>query len=678
MMTTRAVKALLARIVKVANEQGDEHSYIATSQLSTPIHAEHIEVLSAPDGAFVSDEALAAAVELSKMVNCVQDGSPSYRHPASVGSSFVSDVYKKAVGKSEDDPVVRGTIEWANLPLSPQQEEELKRAESILYVDPPLGRTEQYLQFSTLRYEIISQIGARSELRLALAQAEEAEKDSIQDRLEVIEAALTANRDLFSALDALHGISAAERIYNSIKSAGFPSKFERAHDLLHDPAFEITNPISNETHCPAAFFPNKLTEENWIPIRLTRAEIAATGVGGDESLPDLPRVAQQLEVNDDALDLVELEVQVLHVDRFWMWSALFENRQWRFRSGVEPFSTGEPDGQGQLPGFVTGLIFARNLRLTGRKNMVSSTGSVHLGQLKFQPLNTKTALKIIQPQLKPLSVSAAPVLTREATETPVLAARPARSSKPAANFTRINLPVTNISSLVRTVVTVRTVDSSERPLAGVSVTLTNLESGLKLKNSSAKNGAVVFRLPAEGNYVISAAKEGYKTFKDERRLTDQSSFTVRLEPLIPSALLSTIISSSSLVGTIPTMVTGTTVTVKLRKRSDDNSLQPLDVDAEVAAINRRTGERLRQTVAAGKDAVFNNLAREKFEINVFCAVYQPEGSTSQQVNVATVQQLEFVFKPRTIMQSDDTFLFGFLCYRTPLSPNPNPNADFGG
>jgi hypothetical protein len=123
---------------------------------------------------------------------------------------------------------------------------------------------------------------------------------------------------------------------------------------------------------------------------------------------------------------------------------------------------------------------------------------------------------------------------------------------------------------------------------------------------------------------------------------------------------------------------GNTVTVKLRKRDDDGLLKPLDVPAEVVAINRRTQERRPQTVEAGQDAFFTNLATETYDIGVYCAVYESEGPTTRPVDPSTSPTLEFSFRPRTILQSNDTFLFGFLCYRTPLSPDPDPNAEFEG
>ncbi|MCB0166021.1 MAG: carboxypeptidase regulatory-like domain-containing protein [Anaerolineae bacterium] len=667
-MASKAAQALLARIVDIIDEHTDAHSYIATSHLSTPVQTEHIDVLSAPDGAFVSDEALAAAVELSKLVNCVQDGSPSFSHPASVGASFVTNVYKQAVS----------AIEFARMPLTAEQTAELQRAEAVLYVDAPFMLTDHYVQFAQLRVEVANQEVDRSETLRDLEQANEAEKESIEDRLEALDAALKANRTLLQALDTLHGITAAEKIYNGAQVAGFPPKFERAHDLLDDPAFEITNPLSNETHWPASFFPNHLTEENWIPIKLTRADIAAAGANGGNKLPALPQAAQELALNDDALDLVELEVQVLRVDRPWMWSSIFENRLWRFRPGVASLSYGQPHPVGQLPAFVTGLIFARNLRLSGRKNMVSKTGTVNFGLLRFNPITSAAALRLMTPRLKPFITPVKPISRPKSTASPVLNARLEALATPPANFTRLVMPITPLVSIMRIVVNGKTLDSSNKPVEGVDVTLIHSENGAKLQSQSDKKGDVVFRLPVEGTYTISATKQGFKPFNNRMHLKNGATLSVKMEPQPVTGINVFNLNNIPVITDLDMIIKlSNTITVKLRKRAGDNSLQALDVPVDVLAVNLRTRKRHRQTVEAGKDAVFKNLDKDNYSIYVHCAVYEREGAESQQVDARkTPKTIQFNFRPRTILQSTNTFLFGFLCYRTPCSPDPDPDADF--
>lgn len=650
-MTSKAARALLTRIVEVAGEHADERSYIATSRLSTPVHSEHIDVLSQSDGAFASAEALAAAVELSKLVDCVQDGSLSYSHPASVGASFVTNVYKN----------VASDIEFARAPLTTEQKADLERAEAILYLDAPFVRTEEYTQFAELRVEVASQEIDRAETERALQQANEAEKELVAERLEAIDTALQANRSLLAALDAQHGFTRAEETYNGAQVAGFPPKLDKALDMLGDPAFEITNPISNETHWPAAFFPNLLTEENWIPIKLTHADIASAGEAASGKLPDLPQAAQELALNDDAVDLVELEVQVLRVDRPWMWSGIFENKQWRFRPGVEPFSNGKPDAIGQLPAFVTGLIFARNLRLSGRKNMVGN-----MGTLKFKPLSSVSATTLVAPTLKLLAPA---IAAKPTTSKPTTA-----SVQPKSAFTiKRPMMLSTIVGIQRIVVSGKMVDNKNKPIDNVNVTLSDPKAGIVLKGKSDKKGNVVFRLAEEGTYVITANKKGFKTFKTRMRLGDGGNFKAVVEPQFGVNIAATVMQQQLMIAP----KAGNTLTVKLRKRDADGTLKPLDVPAQVVVFNSRTRERHPQNVKAGHNAVFSNLAKEKYNVSVHCAVYEPEGTASRHVDASKSPTLEFAFRTRTILQSEDTFLFGFLCYRTPRSPSPSKSADFG-
>ncbi|KAA3642023.1 MAG: carboxypeptidase regulatory-like domain-containing protein [Chloroflexi bacterium] len=647
-MASNAAKALLAKVVAITHEHADESSYIATSSLSTPLHTEHFDVLSEPDGAFVSPESLGAAVELSKLVNCVQDGSMTYQHPASIGATFVTDVYKQALRD----------IEFAHVPLSAEQHADYKRAEAILYVDAPFDRTASYMQFSDLRVEVTSQEVDRAETERTLQQANEAEKEVIARRLEEIERALQANSSLLGALDARHGFSNAEEIYQSATVAGFPPKMARAHDMLDDPTFELTNPDNNETHWPASFFPMTLAEGNWIPVKLTRADIARAGDLADDNLPALPQVTQGLELNDEALDLVELEIQVLRVDRPWMWSPLFTNHQWRFRTGQKLFSNGKPDFQGMLPAFVIALIVARNLRLSGRKDIISKLPdkrTTNIGSLVFKRI-----------------ASHEQHLTTTSVNFGTLSAEVTNKAEPKSIKPMVSL-VNNINRVQRVIIIGKTVDNKGNPVKDVHMTARDVKTGMEVEGTSNTKGNVMLRLGKEGKFIVTAAKKGFITFSNTQRFKNGDSFKAVLQPkFVAGFVLAQPVAPQILAAT----EIENSLTLNFRKQKGGAASMPLDVPVEVVLTNLVTKERHHKTVQAGEKAIFTKLANAKYDVTVHCAVYELIGPPSRVVSVPSTKKLEFTFRSRTILQSEDTFLFGFLCYITPLSPNPNPNAKF--
>lgn len=668
-MASQTATAIIAKIVEIAQDHvRDTRTYVATSPTSAPVLEEHIDVLSAPDGATASAGAVHAAVELSKLVDCVQDGSPVFQS-LSVGTAFVTDVYQQALR----------TIEFAQASMTPEQKEELERAESILYEDAPFVRTEAYAQFAELRVEIANQQIDRAENALAMEQADEAEREVIADRIDAIDATLEANRELLEALDTRHGFTEAEKVYESTLLSAFPPKYDRAHDMLGDPAFQLTSPISNETHWPARFFPAHLAEENWIPLKLRRDDINAVDTAVRDRLPEFPQAADDLELNDDAVDVVELDVQILHVDRPWLWSGLFENTQWRFRTGVEPLSDGQEPPSGRLPAFVAGLIFARNLRLSGKKTMVeagpASRALLRVGNFHFKPITAVHATPRVELRttVQPLMVS------RQPTATAARIQPMAERIQPTAAVTLHHPLRVRVTPSERVVVRGQAVDNSDQPLAGVTVTVRNQRTNLKMTHKSASNGSFVFRLPEEGTYQVTAAKQGFQPFSEQMHLRAQEQLQVKLKSQVVSNVRMINVAQPSVLAALRTTtivhILKKKLTVRLRKRTEEGQEEALDVPAEVVVINQASKKRHRLTAQPGNDVVFR-LVAGKYRVVAHCEVYEPIGQTARTVDLQSTDQLTFTYRPRTILQSEETFLVGFLCYRTPKSPDPDPNATF--
>jgi hypothetical protein len=126
---SKASAALLQAVADAALRiLEDESCYIATSPMSTPILAEHIDTLANPAAFVSSPGALTAAVQLSRIVDYVQDGGPVFDWQR-VGQDFVSNVY----------PRIKANVRFARAALSGKELEEFDRAQATLYREPPLG-----------------------------------------------------------------------------------------------------------------------------------------------------------------------------------------------------------------------------------------------------------------------------------------------------------------------------------------------------------------------------------------------------------------------------------------------------------------------------------------------------------------------------------------------------------
>ena len=241
MSGSKASAALLQAVADTALRiMEDESCYIATSPLSTPILAEHIDTLANPAAFVSSPGALAAAVQLSRMVDYVQDGGPVFDWQR-VGQDFVSDVY----------PKIKANVRFARAALSGKELEEFDHAQATLYKDPPWDETDNYAEYAKQKVQVALNRLQLLELQLELGSAAEAKKAVLRDRIAAIQASLKLQEDALKARDDLHRFEEALRIYQSAQQVGFPKSVEDASAMLGTPLAEISTPDGSETHLRA-------------------------------------------------------------------------------------------------------------------------------------------------------------------------------------------------------------------------------------------------------------------------------------------------------------------------------------------------------------------------------------------------------------------------------------------
>jgi Carboxypeptidase regulatory-like domain len=680
MSGSKASAALLQAVADAALRiMEDEHCYVATSPSSTPILAEHIATLADPAAYTSSPGALAAAVQLSRIVDYVQDGSPVFDWQR-VGQGFVSNVY----------PKIKANVRFARATLGGEELEEFDRAQAALYEDPPWVKTAAYARYAELKVQV--QLGKVQlwELQLELASADEDKKKALQERIAAIEAGLEVQESLLKSLDEHHRFEDALRIYQSAQLAGFPKSVEDAGALLGTPLAEIPTPDGVESHVRAVFSPNRIAEENWITVKVGRDQIRAADPANPLVPP--PRAGDRVApLDEEAIESIELDLQVFKVERFWLWDALFGNRLWTWETPDEPVSTGGQPPSGRLPAYTTAVIIARNLRVSGRNRLVDSAavGSqtpLQLATFRFaaptvdatgQTLRIAAQGRLVQPvALAQPAASLAPAAASLAigTRATVL---PADTRRLLARYASINLPV----------VQGRVVDAEDRPVADATVQAKDLGSGQVMVKTTAQNGEVSFELPAPATHEVTVTKPGYQPFTQQLPLQPGGQFAARLESQVQVQrvlLTRRSFDPRSPFWRLPVKVDWTRpttpqpavlhpLTVALTKAVADDRQEAMDVPVRVELADAQGVRQQVVTVDPGKDVAFN-LPPGRYQVSASCEVYDAAGPSSQSVDLAQAAGVAFAFRPRTILESRELYLLGFVCRRVPRSPDPHPDA----
>jgi hypothetical protein len=130
--------------------------------------------------------------------------------------------------------------------------------------------------------------------------------------------------------------------------AGFTNRFNRGAQVLRYVGGRVA---AYQT----AFAPqNALADACFRPFVLSRAEILAHRSRSEEALP-LHREVSELRFEFSAVTLL----------RPWFSPEVFESRFWKLQDGSEPLSDGRCPTRGLCPAYATGVVFARNLTLSG-------------------------------------------------------------------------------------------------------------------------------------------------------------------------------------------------------------------------------------------------------------------------------------------------------------------------
>ncbi|MEP0873831.1 carboxypeptidase-like regulatory domain-containing protein [Trichocoleus desertorum AS-A10] len=353
MSNKKASKALLSRLAEtVIEEFSQDDLYVAQVPPGVFLGKEHFQVLQKLASDRLDDpESLARLVEISRLVDCIQIDEKTITTPDTT-PGYLSERFSQ---------IVRN-VKFVRTSLDANEQRRYEQAQALLYEEPNIIKKTEYQDFCLLRADLEKKEVALTEMRLNREKATSPEEQSVlTGEITSFEALVKEKREAIDALDRVYNFRAAERIIDAA---------ERSVDQIPTPVLEmlssmnllkISDPISHATHIGCNFSPSHLSEDNWIPLKLTREDIAKWKSNGDTASESDTGLA------DSEIDTITLEVQTVTCSRPWLWSALFKHQHWQWQSPSPPVSNGTLNGRADnlIPAYIVGLILARNFVVKG-------------------------------------------------------------------------------------------------------------------------------------------------------------------------------------------------------------------------------------------------------------------------------------------------------------------------
>lgn len=673
----------------------DSSCYVATMPQGTPLTAEHMAVLADPDAGLTSVPLLRAAVELSQLVDLVQDGSPVFAFQR-IGQPYLSDLARQLPGQ----------VSFARPAMSAQQQNAFQQAQALLYSDPPV-RTPEFDAYEVLKADVaVAVIDLQLREREA-AQAPEADRPGLQADLADRRARLALQQAQLVAADARHHFEDAKAVLASYPRGDFPAAVKDALGALDSNLLSIDS--GEQTHVRAMFRPDALREGAWVRIRLTRADLNAAPAD-DPLVPPLPAGAATLDPS--AVDAVELEVQVLTLERPWFWDALFGNHYWRPVVSGQVFSDGASPAHGDLPAYPVAVVVARNLTVLGQVPQ-AGPAPVRLGNLVLSRAIAEAGVVAMTSQAHRLG---------ELTSLPTSVSRRQLSAAPAGLSSRVTARRAQIR--VRAVLQLR--DSEGAAIAGATVRV--LPDGTPPEQAhvlaSADDGNCEVLLSSPGTAQIFVSRAGFEDLTQQVHLDARTPTTITVVRsgtamiAIRSSVsaLSPMLAARARIAAQPTALVAapairglTVATGALRARIDLDDLPdkvvrgpivqspPIIIRppaAKTATLTIRTelqGEHpgptgvpvqvnltgpgdIRAAGTVGSDGVLSLvLPLGSWRVEASCGVYDPEQPATT-VQLSADASLTLAFRSRTVLTAPEAFLMALVCRATPRAPDPAADA----
>jgi hypothetical protein len=277
----------------------------------------------------------------------------------------------KSISKTYTD--VLGAAEWASIPLNPQQRKDLQDVNHLLFADAtsqtPSPDYQRYLDLKAAYDALQKQFDTASpdERNKLRPQLDEAKEDlRLQGKERIFVAALGKLRSLHFVKpkewrdQMLKRIAAAETVEDGQQV--LPVNFSPSYAAL------FSSPSWTEMTISGADLLNDPSNGTYIGTITPQLRMLRWSNGAIPSSKD----EWGAVVTDSKNLTISFEYTVASLDRYWLDSALFQSRVWRYPTdklnsqisdGANPLTGRAPNGR--MPLLSIQVILARNIRIDG-------------------------------------------------------------------------------------------------------------------------------------------------------------------------------------------------------------------------------------------------------------------------------------------------------------------------
>ncbi|OPA14906.1 hypothetical protein BHL21_18725 [Bacillus cereus] len=272
--------------------------------------------------------------------------------------TYLTDIYQN---------VLEGPVLLAKTSESPEEKTRIRTARSIIgTADYPKKKYRKYLVYRDKHRALEQEF---RQLSSTIANTTDPTlKDSALNGRNQVQTQLDENYQEWIALGyKLEIDEALQTLYTAFSNSSITKWKEWKADF----SLVIQQSDSLGGFYPTGYRPEKLFSEDagWIKFTLSESEIDALANNVPPEILRTQSALGETSFNEGQVQEVSMEIARVDVERPWFHSELFKSRFWKWSDANHPLiSDGQkPWPNGQLPGYVIGMLLVRNINITLRE-----------------------------------------------------------------------------------------------------------------------------------------------------------------------------------------------------------------------------------------------------------------------------------------------------------------------
>lgn len=298
----------------------------------------------------------------SRRVNSVPWSSPG---------TYIWDIY---------DDILNGPVIRAKIPDTDSDEDRIQAARELIRNGDEI--TPQYKAYKSYEDEYLALKYKLSHAEFTLdnstdpelkAQAS-ADRDFYRDKLNLVTQEWIAKGYKVEIDNAINTISEATQ-----NSLSHQWQLWKEDFIAASKKTDSIGEFLSTGYRPQNFYQSK---NNWINFKLSGSEVSSLAASATPEVLHAQDALGDPLLLEGEIDNLTMEVARIDVERNWFHHELLANRFWKWRiPSQSPLSDGaRPIPHGTLPGYVTGLVLVRNISITMKRllNTTSNTSPIRV------------------------------------------------------------------------------------------------------------------------------------------------------------------------------------------------------------------------------------------------------------------------------------------------------------